>query len=101
MSAAVMTDLPPMVKWIAAVIAGGGAAGFTQGLTTMLKAKSTAFTGGFGNPVIATGELGGSVLLSLLALAAPLAAFAVVILLLWLALRLLRQLRQGTHRANN
>jgi Domain of unknown function (DUF4126) len=100
-SAAVMTDLPPMVKWIAAVIAGGGAAGFTHGLTAMLRAKSTAFTGGFGNPVIATGELGGSVLLSLLALAAPLAAFAVVILLLWLALRLLRQLRQGTHRANN
>jgi hypothetical protein len=61
----------------------------------------TAFTGGFGNPVIATGELGGSVLLSLLALAAPLAAFVIVILLLWLALRLLRQLRQGTHRANN
>src|SRR5262245_60157095 len=30
-SAAVMTDLPPMVKWMAAVIAGGGAAGFTQG----------------------------------------------------------------------
>jgi hypothetical protein len=26
-SAAVMTDLPPMVKWMAAVIAGGGAAG--------------------------------------------------------------------------
>jgi Domain of unknown function (DUF4126) len=100
-SAAVMTDLPPMVKWIAAVIAGGGAAGFTHGLTAMIRAKSTAFTGGFGNPVIATGELGGSVLLSLLALAAPLAAFAVVILLLWLALRLLRQLRQGTHRANN
>ena len=100
-SAAVMTDLPPMVKWIAAVIAGGGAAGFTQGLTAMLRAKSTAFTGGFGNPVIATGELGGSVLLSLLALAAPLAAFVIVILLLWLALRLLRQLRQGTHRANN
>ena len=100
-SAAVMTDLPPMVKWIAAVIAGGGAAGFTQGLTAMLRAKSTAFTGGFGNPVIATGEFGGSVLLSLLALAAPLAAFAVVILLLWLALRLLRQLRQGTHQANN
>src|SRR5262245_57980614 len=55
-SAAVMTDLPPMMKWIAAVIAGGGAAGFTQGLTAMLRAKSTAFTGGFGNPVIATGE---------------------------------------------
>src|SRR5215831_20401691 len=35
-SAAVMTDLPPMVKWTAAVIAGGGVAGLTQGVTAML-----------------------------------------------------------------
>ena len=100
-SAAVMTDLPPMAKWMAAVIAGGGTASITQGVTAILRAKSTVFTGGFGNPVIATGELGGSVLLSLLALAAPLAAFAVVILILWLALRLIRRQRRGTQRANN
>ena len=98
-SAAVMTDLPPMAKWMAAVIAGGGTASFTQGVTAILRAKSTVLTGGFGNPVIATGELGGSVLLSLLALAAPLAAF--VILMVWLALRLIRRQRQGTQRANN
>ncbi|MGC1680703.1 MAG: DUF4126 domain-containing protein [Pseudolabrys sp.] len=100
-SAAVMTDLPPMAKWMAAVIAGGGNASFTQGVTAILRAKSTVLTGGFGNPVIATGELGGSVLLSLLALAAPLAAFAVVILILWLALRLIRRQRRGTQRVNN
>jgi hypothetical protein len=100
-SAAVMTDLPPMAKWMAAVIAGGGPASITQGVTAILRAKSTVFTGGFGNPVIATGELGGSVLLSLLALAAPLAAFAVVILILWLALRLIRRQRRGTQRVNN
>jgi hypothetical protein len=100
-SAAVMTDLPPMAKWMAAVIAGGGTASITQGVTAILRAKSTVFTGGFGNPVIATGELGGSVLLSLLALAAPLAAFAVVILILWLALRLIRRQRRGTQRVNN
>ena len=100
-AAAVMTDLSPMAKWTAAVIAGGGTASLTQGVTTILRAKSTVLTGGLGNPVIATGELGGSVLLSLLALAAPLAAVAVVILLLWLAFRLIRRLRQGTQRANN
>jgi len=32
-SAAVMTDLPPMAKWMAAVIAGGGTASLTQGVT--------------------------------------------------------------------
>ena len=52
LSAAVMTDLPPMVKWTAAVIAGSGIAGITQGATAMLRAKSTIFTGGIGNPVI-------------------------------------------------
>ena len=57
-SAAVMTDLPPMVKWTAAIIAGGGVAGITQGLTAMLRAKSTVFTGGLGNSAVATAELG-------------------------------------------
>jgi hypothetical protein len=91
-SAAVMTDVPPMMKWTAAIIAGGGIAGLTQGITAMLRAKSTVLTGGFGNPVIATGELGGAVLISLLALAAPLAALAVVVLFLVVAIRLLRRL---------
>jgi hypothetical protein len=100
-SAAVMTDLPPMAKWMAAVIAGGGTASLTQGVTTILRAKSTVVTGGLGNPVIATGELGGSVLLSLLALAAPLTAVAVVILLLWFAFRLIRRQRRGMQRADN
>jgi len=91
LSAAVMTDLPPMVKWTAAVIAGGGMAGITQGATAMLRAKSTVFTGGIGNPVIATGELVGATLVSLLALAAPIAAIAAIVAFLWLAIRLRRR----------
>jgi hypothetical protein len=96
-----MTDVPPMVKWTAAVIAGGGVAGLTQGATAMLRAKSTLFTGGIGNAVIATAELGGALLVTLLALAAPLAALAVVIFFLWLAIRLLRHLFQGSHPTSN
>jgi hypothetical protein len=90
-SAAVMTDVPPMVKWTAAVIAGGGIAGLTQGLTGMLRAHSTVLTGGLGNSVIATAELGGALLVTFLALAAPVAAIALVILFMWLVIRLLRQ----------
>jgi len=90
-SAAVMTDMPPMVKWTAAVIAGGGVAGVTQGLTGILRAHSTALTGGLGNSVIATAELGGAVLISFLALAAPVAAIALVVLFLLVAVRLLRR----------
>ena len=95
-SAAVMTDVPPMVKWTAAVIAGGGIAGLTQGLTGMLRAHSTVLTRGFGNPIIATVELGGALLISFLALVAPAAAIALVMLFLLVAIRLLRRLFGGT-----
>jgi len=91
-SAAVMTDVPPMVKWTTAVIAGGGVAGATQGLTAMLRAKSTLFTGGLGNSAVATAELGGASLISILALAAPVAALVLVVLFFWLAYRLVRSL---------
>ena len=100
-SAAVMTNVPPLVKWTAAVIAGGGVAGLTQGLTTMLRAKSTILTGGTGNVVISTAELGGALLVSLLALAAPLLALGVVIFFLWSAMRLIRQLFRGERRPNS
>jgi len=96
-SAAVMTDVPPMVKWTAAVIAGGGIAGLTQGLTGTLRAHSTVLTGGLGNSAIATAELGGALLVTLLALAAPVAAIALVILFLWLAIRLVRQVFRGAN----
>ncbi len=91
-SAAVITDLPPMVKWAAAIIAGGGIAGLTQTTTAVLRAKSTMFTGTLGNPVIATTEFGGSLLVSLMALAAPLFTLLAIVVLLWLAFRWLRQI---------
>src|SRR6516162_4108601 len=90
-SAAVMTDVPPMMKWTAAVIAGGGIAGLTQGATGLVRAHSTVLTGGLGNPVIATIELFGAAVMSFLALAAPVAAVAIVVLFLWVMLRLARR----------
>jgi hypothetical protein len=94
-SAAVMTDVPPMVKWTAAVIAGGGIAGVTQGVTATLRANSTLWTGGLGNFIIASAELVGAATVSFLALAAPAVAIALVALFLWLAIRLLRRLLRG------
>jgi hypothetical protein len=91
-SAAVMADLPPLVKWIAAIIAGGGAAGITQGVTTMIRANSTLLTAGLGNPAIATGELGAAAIVSLLALAVPFVALGIVILFCWFAVRAIRKL---------
>jgi hypothetical protein len=91
-SAAVMADLPPLVKWTTAVIAGGGAAGLTQSISSLLRLKSTSLTAGLGNHVIASGELGGALGVSLLALAAPVLAVALVAVFCWFAIRLLRRL---------
>jgi hypothetical protein len=96
-----MTDVPPMVKWTAAVIAGGGVAGLTQGLTAILRAHSTVLTGGLGNSIIATAELGGAVLISFLALVAPAAAIALVMLFLLVAIRLVRRLFRGAKSPNS
>jgi hypothetical protein len=95
-AAAVMADLPPLVKWTTAVIAGGGAAGLTQGITALVRGKSTLLTGGLGNPVLATGEWAGALGLALLSIFAPLLALVLVALLSWLGVRLVRRLtRRG------
>jgi hypothetical protein len=78
-AAATITNLPPAVKWATAIIAGGGVAGITQGMTALLRAKSTVLTGGLGNPVLATLELFGALLVAVLALIAPLLAIVLVV----------------------
>ncbi len=55
LAASVMTDLPPLTKWAIAIIAGGGAAGLTQGATTVLRKASTVTTAGIGNHALSTG----------------------------------------------
>jgi hypothetical protein len=97
-SAAVMADLPPLVKWTTAVIAGGGAAGLTQGITSLLRLKSTALTVGLGNHAVASGELAGALGVSLLALAAPVVAVALVAVFCFFAVRLLRRLFRPAER---
>src|SRR6185312_3444794 len=64
-------------------------------MTGMLRAHSTVLTGGLGNFVISTAELGGAVLISFLALAAPVAAIALVVLFLLTTTRLIRRLLRG------
>jgi Domain of unknown function (DUF4126) len=93
--AAPLWDLPPLLKWTAAILAGGGTAGLAHGVTSLLRAKSTVTTGGLANPVLATGELGGSLALSILALAVPFIALLLVVLLLVVVYRLARRLARA------
>ncbi|HEV8375208.1 MAG TPA: DUF4126 domain-containing protein [Candidatus Polarisedimenticolia bacterium] len=78
-SAAVFVDMPPLVRWVVALVGGGGAAGLIQGATVLLRIKSLATTGGLGNPVVSTAELAGSTVVSVLAIFVPI--FCLVLLL--------------------
>jgi hypothetical protein len=90
--AAVTPELPPLVRWTIAVLAGGGVAGLAQLGTTLLRLKSSALTAGLGNPVVATTELIGAVVLAVLAFLAPiLGAVVVVALLVWITRRAMRR----------
>src|SRR5215470_12447691 len=79
-TAAMVGDMSPFLKWTLAVIAGGGAAGLVQGTTVLARSASTVSTGGLGNPILATVELGGAVLTSIIAVVAPLLVVVLVIL---------------------
>jgi hypothetical protein len=90
-SAAVFVDLPPAVRWGAAVILGGGAAGAVQAGTVLARLKSSLFTGGAGNIAVAIIELAAAALLSLLAILAPLLLLIVLALLAWALARVARR----------
>lgn len=74
-------------KWIAATIAGGGSAGLVQGASVITRGTSTATTGGIGNPVVSTVELGGSILTAGLALLVPILAGVLVLILMYFVIR--------------
>lgn len=94
-SAAVMGDFPPMLKWTLAIIAGGGAAAATQGATTLLRGTSTVLTGGLGNHAVATGEIIGAIGMTLLALLLPyLAALAAIVFIIIAWRMILRRRRK-------
>ena len=87
-SVALMSDVPPFYKWALGTIAGGGLAA-SKGTTVVARGASSAGTGGLANPLIATAELAGSIVMSVLALWAPVLAIAGLLVALTVILGLL------------
>ena len=78
-TASLVMDLNPFLKWTLALIAGGGAAGIFQGGSVLLRGKSALTTGGAGNPLLAAGETLGATALSVLAILIPVLLAAAVL----------------------
>jgi hypothetical protein len=90
-TASLITDMPPSLKWTISIIAGGGIAGLLQGATVALRAKSSLFTGGFGNFAVASLELVVSAIVSILSILIPIAAFILTLLLVTYGIILARK----------
>ena len=80
-TASVVMDISPFLRWTLAIIAGGGTAAMVQGATVMLRAKSSALTAGAGNVVVSSVELAGSVIMALLAVIVPMVCLVLIVLL--------------------
>jgi hypothetical protein len=88
-TASVVADIDPFWRWTTAVIAGGGIAASTQLATTKARLASSATTGGFANPILATVEAASSTVLSILAVLWPIVALilaVVVLVICWMVI---------------
>jgi Domain of unknown function (DUF4126) len=81
----------PLVQWTTALLAGGGAAGLTKGMSNIMRVISTAISGGLTNPVVATIELVLALGLAVLAVTVPALALVLVIVLWVFAVRRIRR----------
>jgi hypothetical protein len=86
-TASVVTDASPLVRWTLAVLAGGAVAAAVQALTVAARQLSSFATLGLGNAVVATGEAVGALALALASIVVPLLAAVLVAVLLVLAVR--------------
>jgi Domain of unknown function (DUF4126) len=85
-----IADFNPMLKWLLAIIAGGGAATTVQAGTGLLRLASTKTTAGAGNSILATGENALVVSGTLMSFLVPLVAGAIIlVLIIWIFRKLL------------
>jgi hypothetical protein len=84
-----VTDVSPFLHWSLAIIAGGGACALIQAGTVALRTTSTGTTLGLANPLVATAELGASLVITVLAIVVPVVC---LLLLLVIAYKMVRAL---------
>lgn len=91
-----IVEMGPLLKWTLAIIAGGGAAGVIQSLTTITRGASSVATAGVGNSFVSIAETSASVGISLLAISFPLIIGSIVLLILvWSAKKLMTKINKS------
>ena len=86
-TAAMVGDVSPFLRWSLAIITGGGVAGVVQTSSVLVRGTSTATTGGAGNPIVSTGELIASIVGTILSIVLPVIAVIVMVFIAFIIIR--------------
>ncbi len=89
-----LADLPPLVTWTLALIAGGGTATVIKSSAASGRVASTVSTGGIGNPLITILETGAASVVAAASVFVPLLAIILVIIILILIFDVFRKVRR-------
>jgi hypothetical protein len=92
-----LIEMAPWLRWVIALVAGGGTAGLIHTAMAGLRVGSSATTGGLANPALSGVETGAATLLAILAIVVPVLALVLVIMLF---VRLAGKMRQFHNRRN-
>ena len=76
-----IADMDPMLRWVLAIIVGGGSAGIIKGGAAVIRLGSSTLTGGIGNSLLATIENFISFLFSVLSILIPVVMGTLAILI--------------------
>ena len=91
LTGAFAADLPTLVQWSLALVAGGGIAGSINGLTGATRLATNTATGGFATPVTASLEWMSALVLAILSITLPLLALILALFLLGYVFKKMRR----------
>lgn len=94
-------EMEPVLAWSISIIAGGGASLLTRTVAGIIHAGSTAASGGLANPVVSFAESAGSVIMSVLAIIAPVIVIFLLLLFIYWGIQALRRLKSRKHPSEN
>ncbi len=99
LSATVITDMSPMLKWTLAIIAGGGVAATIHTSVAFSRGISSTLTAGVGNSFLSTVENISSTTISILALISPIIAVVIIAIIVVFIIKFKkRQMRKANKR---
>ncbi|MCX8109794.1 MAG: DUF4126 domain-containing protein [Syntrophorhabdaceae bacterium] len=92
-TASMIEDISPFLKWSLAIIVGGGVAAIVQGGTVILRYGSSGLTGGLANHTVSTIEMILSILVTILAMVLPILCLIAVV---WICYKMIRKIATST-----